>query len=300
MKFKEKQYDKKIFRLMYILNKLDNREKVNTHQLKDEFNVSIRTIQRDLQLLNMLGYPIVKDKDSYRFMEGFSLGKVIIEPIEKDLLISLYRFTRRIGSSFTEVFKEFLNKVLLFSDKEKIFSERRNFKKEKKKFKEKLDFISEFFKREPIPVKYKKRINLFVSRIKKKIERLKTKEKIDINILENPVTSDRQPVLVIEMPSKYFKDLRGLIDDLERFEKISFKVSPLLSRPLLKKSKSKILKVSLEVEFYLKVVDFSLRKEDISCFDSFAKYLGFTENEKDIFYSTFDESVKLYWVKKLR
>ena len=53
---KNDSYDKKIFRLVYILNKLSNREKITTANLSHEFNVTVRTVQRDLELLSMTGF----------------------------------------------------------------------------------------------------------------------------------------------------------------------------------------------------------------------------------------------------
>ena len=55
---KKHDYDKRIFRLLDILNKLDRREKVHTQELADAYNVSIRSIQRDLELLSEAGFLI--------------------------------------------------------------------------------------------------------------------------------------------------------------------------------------------------------------------------------------------------
>ncbi|MBU0896722.1 MAG: HTH domain-containing protein, partial [Candidatus Omnitrophica bacterium] len=56
---KNKSYDKKIFRLLFILNKLETRKKVSTSDLAKEFNVSLRTVQRDIELLSMAGFPLI-------------------------------------------------------------------------------------------------------------------------------------------------------------------------------------------------------------------------------------------------
>ena len=55
---KNKNYDKKIFRLVSILNKLNGGGKVRSIELAEEFNVSIRSVQRDLDLLNLTGFPL--------------------------------------------------------------------------------------------------------------------------------------------------------------------------------------------------------------------------------------------------
>ena len=48
-------YDRKLFRLVYVLREFHSKKKVNTRELANEFNVSIRTVQRDLELLQSLG-----------------------------------------------------------------------------------------------------------------------------------------------------------------------------------------------------------------------------------------------------
>ena len=69
-------YDKKFFRMMVILSELDAGKIVATSELAKRFNVSVRTVQRDMDLLNTVQYPIdVVDKGRYRFGNGFSLKK---------------------------------------------------------------------------------------------------------------------------------------------------------------------------------------------------------------------------------
>jgi hypothetical protein len=48
-------HDRKPFRLIYVLRELYSKKKVNTRELANEFSVSIRTVQRDLGLLQSLG-----------------------------------------------------------------------------------------------------------------------------------------------------------------------------------------------------------------------------------------------------
>ena len=45
-------YDKTLLRIMTILTKLNDGERLSVKELAEEFNVSTRTIQRDFQLLN--------------------------------------------------------------------------------------------------------------------------------------------------------------------------------------------------------------------------------------------------------
>ena len=83
MPTKNKNYDKKIFRLLYILNKLDRGGNVLTNDLAKEFNVSSRTVQRDLELLNMAGFPLTPlAKGEHSFADGFSLKKLMLSKEE--------------------------------------------------------------------------------------------------------------------------------------------------------------------------------------------------------------------------
>jgi predicted DNA-binding transcriptional regulator YafY len=110
---KEGSYDKKIFRVWHILNRLDSRKKVSTRQLSEEFNVSRRTIQRDLQLINLTGFPITTSENGlHSFSEGFSLKKMEMSEEEASLLSFLCEIARSLGDNFEESFRGILRKVI--------------------------------------------------------------------------------------------------------------------------------------------------------------------------------------------
>ena len=112
---KKHNYDKKIFRLVAILNKLNSNKTVLSHDLAVEFNVSIRSIQRDLELLNMAGFPLMMpEKGVYSFTEGFSLKKSMITNEEASLLAFLYDIVRSRGKEFEDSFHDILEKVLYY------------------------------------------------------------------------------------------------------------------------------------------------------------------------------------------
>jgi len=113
-----KNYDKKIFRLMFILNKLDRGESISTKELSKEFNVSVRTVQRDIELLNMSGFPIVSyEKGTHSFEENFSLKKVMLSNEEASLLTLMYDVSFALGESFKDSFSSILKKVIHDNDK---------------------------------------------------------------------------------------------------------------------------------------------------------------------------------------
>lgn len=106
-------YDKKFLRLLSILNKLDRGEKVSTQSLAEEFNVNIRTIQRDIDLLNETGFLIAPlDKGFYRFEDGFSLRKIQLTGEEASMLSFMYEISRSLGQNFEGVFRNILSKVI--------------------------------------------------------------------------------------------------------------------------------------------------------------------------------------------
>ena len=110
---KKRNYDKKIFRLLYILNKLDAKRGVCTRELAGEFNVTVRTVQRDLELLNMTGFPLTShEKGRNSFAKDFSLKKVMLSEEQASLLSFMYEIAKSLGKSFEESFRDILRKVL--------------------------------------------------------------------------------------------------------------------------------------------------------------------------------------------
>jgi len=113
MTTKNTNYDKKVFRLFSILNQLDSRKSVSTGELAREFNVSFRTVQRDIVLLNMTGFPIVSlEKGYHSFMEGFSLKKMMLTKEEASLLSFLHDISKSLGEKFEDSFSNILKKVV--------------------------------------------------------------------------------------------------------------------------------------------------------------------------------------------
>jgi len=110
---KPKTYDKKIFRLWAVLNKLDSGKKIYSSKLAEEFNVSIRSIQRDIELLNMVGFPVVSsEKGCWAFTEGFSLKRIMISEEDASLLSFLFEVARSLGGKFENSFNGILKKMI--------------------------------------------------------------------------------------------------------------------------------------------------------------------------------------------
>ena len=113
MPSKSKDHDKRILRVVSILNKLNADGKVHSRELSEEFCVSIRSIQRDLELLNMAGFPLVSlEKGIWMFIEGFSLRKAMLTKEEASLLVFLYDIAKSLGKNFEDSFNDILKKVI--------------------------------------------------------------------------------------------------------------------------------------------------------------------------------------------
>lgn len=83
-----KSYDKTLTRLILILTKLSNDELPTIKDLSEEFNVGIRTIQRDLYE-RLTYFPIEKNSlGQLKFIDGFTLDRCTLED-EEMLLVYL-------------------------------------------------------------------------------------------------------------------------------------------------------------------------------------------------------------------
>lgn len=110
---KNKDYDKKIFRLMTIMNRLEAGKCATTRDLCDEFNVTPRTVQRDLELLNMTGFLVTSpEKGTHTFEKGFTLKKMELSGEEASLLAFFCEIAKSLGGKFEDSFQRIMKKVL--------------------------------------------------------------------------------------------------------------------------------------------------------------------------------------------
>ncbi|QFT91115.1 HTH domain protein [Bacillus sp. THAF10] len=81
----------KVERLLAIIIKLLNKNRVTAKELAEEFEVSVRTIQRDMDSINMAGIPIVSYKGSnggYGILEDYKISTGLFNDIEHELLLT--------------------------------------------------------------------------------------------------------------------------------------------------------------------------------------------------------------------
>ena len=140
----------------------------------------------------------------------------------------------------------------------------------------------------------------FIIHIATSIDGLNKTENANISGSLDNSPSAHRPFLTIKVPNSYFHDPKGIV----RFDSdypINFKIWH-ISRP---GSKSE---VTLEVRFYFICTGSDITAKEITCFDEFARSLGF-ESENKLFdyepgifggYAQIgDDSGKLYWTKTI-
>ena len=81
-----KSHDKIATRLALILNKFNSGEKFSIDDLVEEFNVTKRTIQRDLS--QRLSYLPIKKENNFYYLEEYYLGKLNFEDIKNFAVLS--------------------------------------------------------------------------------------------------------------------------------------------------------------------------------------------------------------------
>ena len=92
----------KIDRLLGILMQLINKKKVTAKQLADYFEVSVRTIHRDMETLNMAGIPLYGDvgkNGGYALLDNYKLDKSFLSKNEANILIKFLEDLSNIGAS---------------------------------------------------------------------------------------------------------------------------------------------------------------------------------------------------------
>lgn len=107
-----KSYDTALKRLVLILTKLSNNERPTLHELSEEFNVGLRTIQRDIYE-RLIYFPIEKDSSGHlKFIEGFSLNRAVLDDDEMLLLYLSMSHIKTISSNFENKIDSIFTKLL--------------------------------------------------------------------------------------------------------------------------------------------------------------------------------------------
>ena len=103
----------KIYRLLEILNRLNNREILTLETLVRELDVTERTIYRYITALRSARFPIDFDEEkrTYRFPEGYSLQKLKISEDEMLPLLLSREIMAKLGGSLSEKLDSVVQKI---------------------------------------------------------------------------------------------------------------------------------------------------------------------------------------------
>ncbi|MDT8287145.1 MAG: WYL domain-containing protein [Elusimicrobiales bacterium] len=106
------QRDTQHFRIINILTRLDKGETAVMRRLAEEYNVSLRAIQRDFDTIEACGYEIEKSgKGGRKFAPGFSLSKARISVEQQAALVTLYQLAANMGSEMKAHFGALFEKL---------------------------------------------------------------------------------------------------------------------------------------------------------------------------------------------
>lgn len=124
-----KSYDKTLTRLILILTKLSNNDRPTIKELAEEFNVGIRTIQRDVYQ-RLMYFPIEKDKLSQlKFIDGFTLDRCALDNEEMLLLYLSMSQVKDMSPNFETKIDHLLSKLLTPGFSTPYFIKSRSFEK---------------------------------------------------------------------------------------------------------------------------------------------------------------------------
>ena len=103
----------KIYRLLRILNHLNNKEPLTVETLAQEFHVTDRTIYRYIKVLRSARFPIDFDEErkTYRFPDGYSLQKLKISQDEMLPLLLSQEMVSKLGPPLKEKMDSVLQKI---------------------------------------------------------------------------------------------------------------------------------------------------------------------------------------------
>lgn len=111
---KRKSYDKALNRILMILNRIETQKSVKISELAQEFNVSVRTVQRDIQKIQSAGFPLISNtKGSYSPDTAFSLKKAFLDSKEFSAIKLFLEMAKKLGADFWGIMEKTINNLIL-------------------------------------------------------------------------------------------------------------------------------------------------------------------------------------------
>lgn len=110
----KKNFDgqKKIRRILAIINKLDENKELSVSKLSEEFGVDKRTIQRDLNFIEMI-YNLNREKKGFvSFPEGVGIKRKELNSSQKAALMMVMEVAKNLGGYVENTFLELVKHIL--------------------------------------------------------------------------------------------------------------------------------------------------------------------------------------------
>jgi len=280
---KRNPYSEKMYRVFHILNRLSNGKPVTAVGLAKEFGFTVRTVQRDLELLLVAGFPLRFDGRAYSFEEWFSLRKISVTPEEKFLLMLFYRLFSQTEKPFNLAAKKLLHKVLEApEDKseqagEELFDAKRQILKEE--FTDFSDLLATRLENAKYPKVLVDKVDACVDEIKEKARALSVMDKVAISVHATGQYENGKPIASIRVPKAYFKDETARFDFSPQERDREFAVITHLPSKF-----HKTFKISLRLDMFFEFWGTHFKVKQITGFDRFAHSLGFPKNIKRLEY----------------
>lgn len=297
----------RMYRLMSILSQLANRKTVTTAGLAAQFGITKRSIQRDIDLLSRqgMGFPIYPDNGVHKFQEDFSFRKIDITAEEKLLLTLFYKLFSKAGQPFGSTAKNLLDKVLSASHPTEQPFDQRTVAVIKKEVGDFSNQLAVRLENAPYPKSFIQKICEYLKTAKQELHELSLKDKVAIGFKSVKKYENGKPVASIQIPKTYFKSAIDKFDFSTHEDKREFKVVTYLPNKHIKS-----FRIALCAHVAFNFWGTHLAARDLTCFDKFAEYLGFSKDSKRFTYEfshgTYTEKHKilittasLYWEKEI-
>ena len=108
---KRTEGDKKYFRILNIISRL-NAGPVKISELALEFNISIRSVQRDLERINMTGFGLdTFQKGVYQFAPGISLRDLKLSNEQLSVLVLMHDMAAQMGGTLETAFDKIFSRL---------------------------------------------------------------------------------------------------------------------------------------------------------------------------------------------
>lgn len=106
-------YIKRLSRLTAILTQLQTKRLITAPSLAGKFNVSVRTIYRDIKALEQAGVPIlIEDGKGYSLMEGYKIPPIMFSENQANALVLAEQLVlKNKDSSFIKHYTEAIDKI---------------------------------------------------------------------------------------------------------------------------------------------------------------------------------------------